>query len=96
MTKQTGTTITIVVGILTLLCCTIPLCFGGAMIFTGLGEWNTEFGPTTQTGTILWGIISCCLSILVLIVPLLLWLFLVRGKENAVEEDTWEEETIAE
>ncbi|MBE9472345.1 MAG: hypothetical protein IMY75_09595 [Chloroflexi bacterium] len=43
-----------------------------------------------------WGIAPCCLSILVLIVPLLLWLFLVRGKGNAVEEDTWEEETIAE
>ncbi len=97
MTKQTGTTITIVVGILTLLCCTIPLCFGSAMIFAGLGEWNTEFGPTTQTGTMppTWGIAPCCLSILVLIVPLLLWLFLVRGKGNAVEEDIWEEENIA-
>ena len=98
MTKQTGTIITIVVGILTLLCCTIPLCFGGVMIFAGLGEWNTEFGPTTQTGTMppTYGIAPCCLSILVLIVPLLLWLFLVRGKGNAVEEDIWEEETSAE
>ena len=85
MTKQTGTIITIVVGILTLLCCTIPLCVGGAMIFAGLGEWNTEFGPGAQTGTIpsASGIAPCCLSILVLVVPLLLWLFLVRGKENA-------------
>ena len=97
MTKQTGTIITIVVGILTLLCCTIPLCIWGAVILAGLGEWSTEFGPSTQTGTmpLAWGIAPCCLSILVLIVPLLLWLFLVRGKENAVEQSTWEEENIA-
>jgi len=87
MSKQTGMTITIVVGILTLLCCTIPLCIGGAMIFAGLGEWNTELGTSTQTGTIptTYGVAPCCLSILALAAPLLLWLFLVRGKENAVE-----------
>jgi len=92
MTKQTGTIITIVVAILTFLCCTIPLCIGGVVILTGLGEWNTEFGPSTQTGTIpqAYGIAPCCLSILVLIVPLLLWLFLVRGKEDAVEESVAE------
>jgi hypothetical protein len=87
MSKQTGMTITIVVGVLTLLCCTIPLCIGGIMIFAGLGEWNTELGTSTQTGTIppAYGIAPCCLSILALVVPLLLWLFLVRGKENTVE-----------
>ena len=54
------------------------------MIFAGLGEWNTAFGPSAQTGTIppASGIAPCCLSILVLVVPLLLWLFLVRGKED--------------
>lgn len=85
MTKQTGTIITIVVGILTLLCCTIPLCIGGILIFAEQGTWNTEFGPSTQTGAIppAYGVAPCCLSILVLVVPLLLWLFLVRGKEDA-------------
>ena len=84
MTKQTGMTVTIVVGVLTLLCCTLPMCVAGVMIFTGLGEWSTEFGPASQSGAIppAYGIAPCCLSILVLIVPLLLWLFLVRGKED--------------
>jgi hypothetical protein len=86
MSKQTGTVITIVVGVLTLLCCTIPLCIGGIVIFAGLGEWSAEFGPGPQAGNIppAYGIAPCCLSILVLVVPLLLWLFLVRGKENGV------------
>lgn len=85
MSKETGTIITIVVGVLTFLCCTIPLCIGGLMIFAGVGEWSSEFGPSTQTGTIptVYGIGPCCLSILVLVVPVLLWVFLVRGKENA-------------
>ncbi len=88
MNKQTGVIITVVVSILTLLCCTIPLCIGGSLILAGVGEWSTEFGPSTQTGAIppAYGIAPCCLSILVLIVPLLLWLFLVRGKENNVED----------
>jgi hypothetical protein len=86
MSKQTGTVITIVVGVLALLCCTIPLCIGGIAIFAGLGDWSTDFGPGPQTGNIppTYGIAPCCLSILVLVVPLLLWLFLVRGKENGV------------
>jgi len=87
MTKQTGTIITIVVAILTLLCCTIPLCLASIGIFARLGERSTEFGPATRTGTIppAYGIATLCLSILVWVVPLLLWLFLVRGKENAAE-----------
>jgi hypothetical protein len=49
-----------------------------------VGEWSSEFGPSTQTGTIpaAYGIAPCCLSILALIVPVLLWVFLVRGKED--------------
>jgi hypothetical protein len=84
MTKQTGTIITIVVGVLAFLCCTVPSCIAGIMIFAGQGTWNTQFGPGGQTGTIptAWGIAPCCLSILALVVPLLLWVFLVRGKEN--------------
>jgi uncharacterized BrkB/YihY/UPF0761 family membrane protein len=86
MSKQTSTIVTIVVGVLTLLCCTMPLCVSGILILAGLGEWNTEFGPSSQTGAIpsAYGIAPCCLSILVLVVPLLLWLFLVRGKEDAI------------
>ena len=73
MTKQTGTIITIVAGVLAFLCCTIPLCLLGIAIFAELIPWSIEAA---------WGIAPCCLSILVLVVPLLLWVFLVRGKEN--------------
>jgi hypothetical protein len=98
MSKETGTIVTIVVGILTFLCCTIPLCVGGVAILVGAEEWSNEIGPGTQTGTIppAYGIAPCCLSILVLVVPLLLWVFLVRGQGNAVEEATMMEEIIAE
>ncbi len=89
MTKQTGTIITIVVAAVTLLCCTLPLCSGGIAILAGLGEWSSEFGPDIQTGDIpaASGIAPCCLSILVLVVPLLCWLFLVRRKGDAVAEE---------
>ncbi len=92
MSKQTGTIITIVVAALTLLCCTLPLIAGGIAVFAGAGEWSSEFGPSTQTGEIApaYGIAPCCLSILVLIIPVLLWVFLVRGKEDSpipTEED---------
>ena len=88
MTKQTGMTVTIVVAVLTFLCCTLPMCLSGVMIFAGLGEWSTEFGATSQGGAIpsAYGIAPCCLSILVLVVPLLLWFFLVRGKENNADD----------
>jgi hypothetical protein len=88
MSKQRGMIITVVVGVLTFLCCTIPLCIGGIVILAGVGEWSTEWGPSTQTGNIppAYGIAPCCLSILVLVVPLLLWLFLVRGKEDGIDE----------
>jgi hypothetical protein len=87
MSKQTGIIITIVVGALTFLCCTIPLSIGGILIFVGQ-EWSSEVGPGPQAGEIppAYGIAPCCLSILVLVVPLLLWLFLVRGKENGADE----------
>ncbi|RLC63982.1 MAG: hypothetical protein DRI79_14625 [Chloroflexi bacterium] len=84
MTKQTGTIITIVAAILTFLCCTIPLCIGSILIFTGVGTWSTELGPGGRRGAIppAFGIAPLCLSILVWVVPLLLWLFLVRNKED--------------
>ena len=92
MTKQTGTIITIVVAAITVLCCTLPLCSGGIAILAGIGEWSSEFGPDMQTGDIpaASGIAPCCLSILVLVVPLLCWLFLVRRKEDAVAEEVIE------
>lgn len=80
MNKQTGLTVTIVVAVLTFLCCTLPLCLAGMMIFADL-----DLGGTTGAGTIqpAYGIAPCCLSILVLVVPLLLWLFLVHDKDDA-------------
>jgi TRAP-type C4-dicarboxylate transport system permease small subunit len=101
MTKQTGTIITVVVAALTLLCCTAPLCVGSIMIFAELGDWSTTLGPNVQTGDIppAYGIAPCCLSILALVVPLLCWLFLVRGKSDAVVEEeyiegSFEEDTV--
>ena len=87
MTKQTGTIITVVVGILTFLCCTVPLCLFGIAIFAELIPWSSDV--TSQTGPIeaAWGFAPCCLSILALVVPLLLWLFLVRGKENGTGDE---------
>lgn len=84
MTKQTGTIITIVVAVIVFLCCTGPLCSSGIAIFADVGTWSSEFGTYSDSGTIpqAYGIAPCCLSILVLIVPLLCWLFLVRGKED--------------
>lgn len=84
MTKKTGTTITIIVGVITVLCCTAPLCIVGAGILANLGTWNTQIGEVMQTGTIpqYYGAVPCCLSILTLAVPLLLWIFLVRGKQD--------------
>lgn len=86
MTKQTGTTITIVAGVITLLCCTAPLCIVGSGILADLGTWNTRIGEVTQSGKIpqWYGAIPCCMSILTLAVPLLLWVFLVRSKQDQV------------
>ncbi len=84
MTKQTGTIITVVVGVLSL-CCASFCCLLGGIMFTGGGEWSTDLG-IPQTGQIdpLFGIGPCCLSILILVVPLLLcWFFLLRDKEES-------------
>ena len=82
MTKQTGTIITIVVAVLTL-CCSAFCCLSGGVTLLGGGEWSTDLG-TPETGQIepLYGIPIICLGVLVWIVPLLLWLFLVRGKDE--------------
>jgi TRAP-type C4-dicarboxylate transport system permease small subunit len=92
MTKQTGTIITIVLAALTLLCCTAPLCSAGVALFAGAGEnldptWDIPQGVGTA---------PCCLSILVLVVPLLSWLFLVRGKEDGTVEEEYIEGSIEE
>lgn len=84
MSKQTGTIITIVVAVLTL-CCSSLCCLSGAITLAGGGTWSAELGAP-ETGQIdpVYGVPVICLGILVWVVPLLLWLFLVRGKENGV------------
>ena len=93
MTKQTGMIITIVVAVLTL-CCSSFCCLSGAGTLLGGGECSTELG-VPQTGQIepAYGIPVICVGILLWIVPVLLWLFLVRGKEDGVEEYTPEDYT---
>jgi hypothetical protein len=78
MTKQTGTIITIVVAVLTL-CCSAICCASG--IYTVADQGRTlDVDPYA-------GIPVICLGFLVWVVPLLLWLFLVRGKENNMEDN---------
>ncbi len=88
MTKQNGTIITIVVAAITLLCCTAPLCSWGISFFTELVDWTDIIGSNVPTAI---GIVPCCLSILVLVVPLLCWLFLVRGKGETTGMEIEEE-----
>ena len=80
MSKQTGTIVTIVAAVLTFLC-SMTCCIAGAGI--AANEWLdlTEFHVKWS-----YGALSVCSGILVWLVPLLLWLFLVRRKEHAAEE----------
>ncbi len=82
MSKQTGTIITIVAAVLTL-CCSSLCCLSGTVTLAGGGEWSEDIGVGQIEPTL--GIPVICLGILIWVVPLLLWLFLVRGKENAAE-----------
>ncbi len=80
MDKQTGMIVTVIVAVLTL-CCSAACCAGGLLI--ALNEqlelrWDIE--PAV-------GGAPCCLSILVWVIPVLLWFFLVRGKNGSVESD---------
>ena len=85
MTKQTGTIITIVAVVLTL-CCSMTCCLSGIITAASGGGYVSELGIYVEP---LFGIGPCCLGLLVWVVPLLLWLFLVRGKK----EDTAPYET---
>lgn len=88
MTRQTGIIITIVVAVLTL-CCSSSCCLFGGIALLGGGEWSTDLG-IPQSGQIepLLGIPIICLGILVWLAPLLLWIFLVRGKGNSTGDFT--------
>ena len=78
MSKQNGIIITIVVAVLTL-CCSTVCCASGIYTLADQGQ-TLEVEPYA-------GIPVICLGILVWVVPLLLWLFLVRGKNNNMEDD---------
>ena len=89
MTKQTGTIITVVVAVITFLCCVGPLCSAGIALFADVGTWSSDLGSYSGSGSIpqAYGIAPCCFSILVLIVPVLCWVFLVRNKGEATGMD---------
>jgi uncharacterized membrane protein len=78
MDKKTGTIITIVVAVLTL-CCSVTCC--GFGIYTIVDEGYT-LGIDSPYAV---GIPGICLAILAWIVPVLLWVFLVRNKEDGAE-----------
>ena len=79
MTRQTGTIITIVVAVLTL-CCSMTCCASGIITVASSGQWSDIFGTYIE-----WyhSLPVLCLGLMIWVIPLLLWLFLVRGKENA-------------
>ncbi len=79
MNKQTGTIITIVVAVLTL-CCSASCCLGGSLV--ALNETLGLYWDVAPA----WGFAPCCLSILIWILPILLWVLLVRGKEDEVTD----------
>jgi hypothetical protein len=84
MSKQTGMIITIVVAVLTL-CCSSFCCLSGVATLLGGGEWSSELGyPESGQIEPVYGVPVICLGILLWVVPLLLWLFLVRGKEDSI------------
>ena len=75
MSKQNGIIITVVVAVLTL-CCSTVCCASGIYTVADQGQ-TLEVEPYA-------GIPVICLGVLVWVAPLLLWLFLVRGKEDTV------------
>lgn len=94
MNKQRGTTITIVAAVLAL-CCSLLCCTSGGGMFAGGEELGRELvgAPIAPV----YGTLPCCLGILVLIIPLLLWIFLVRGaKDETYIEGAYVEGAIVE
>ena len=81
MNKKTGGIITIVVAVLTL-CCSMACCAGGILTAAGGGQWVDGLNMYVEW---YYGIPVICLGILVWLVPLLLWMFLVRRKEDRTD-----------
>jgi hypothetical protein len=78
MSKQTGTVITIIVALMTL-CCSMTCCGSGIYTAASGGQWVDELNLYLDWW---YGLPVICLGILVWVVPLLLWLLLVRGKNG--------------
>lgn len=73
MDKKTGTIITIVLAVLTL-CCSLACCVGGVYTFIA-GEDDLDVPPAA-------GIPGVCLAVLVWIVPVVVGIILLRGKDD--------------
>jgi hypothetical protein len=78
MDKITGTTITIIVAVLTL-CCSAACCASGIYTTASGGQWSDVLNTYVEW---YYGLPVICLGILVWLVPVLLWIFLVRGKTD--------------
>lgn len=81
MTKKTATILTIV-GALLALCLSLTCCGVGAYnAYQTMndGQGLTGSGPTVSY---LLSAVGLCLGILIWLLPLLLWIFLVRGKSD--------------
>lgn len=77
MNRQSGLTATVIASLLTL-CCSTVCCATGIYALADQG-YTIDIHPAA-------GIPLICLGLLVWIVPPLLWLVLVRGKENRMRE----------
>ena len=73
MDKKTGTIITIVGAVVALCLCLI--CVGGGV---GLSISGDEFQPLY--------LLLLCPALLIWALPILLWVFMVRGKEDEAED----------
>jgi len=78
MNKRTGTVITILVAVLTL-CCSTTCCLSGLYTSASGGQWVNSLNTYVAW---YYGLPVICLGILVWLVPVLLWVFLVRGKKD--------------
>jgi hypothetical protein len=79
MTRQTGLIITII-GAVIFGCCALSSCIGGVLTIAGGGTYTlgTQMGQMPQ-----WtGIFGICFGIFFVLIPIALWYFLVRGKNE--------------
>jgi ABC-type uncharacterized transport system permease subunit len=77
MTRQTGIIITVVLAVL-IACPSVFCCLFGAL--TAAGQGTATLGEQTANIPPAYGFVFICVSLIGLIVPVVSWFLLVRGK----------------